>query len=90
MNQKPTNKWANGLNKQLSKEVQIFNKYMKNCSTFLAIKEIQIKMHWDFTSLQWEWLSSLTHITTNAGDNMGKRNTHIIDGNANCCNYYEK
>jgi hypothetical protein len=37
------NKWANELNRQLSKEVQMVNKYIKKFSTTLAIKEMQIK-----------------------------------------------
>jgi hypothetical protein len=50
------NKWANELNRQLSKEeVQMANKYMK-CSTSSAIKEMKIKM--TFHLLQSEWLSS--------------------------------
>jgi hypothetical protein len=31
-----------------SKEVQMANKYRKTCSTFLAIKEIQVKTTWRF------------------------------------------
>jgi hypothetical protein len=37
-------KWANELNRAFSNEnFQITKKYMKKCSTFLAIKEMQIK-----------------------------------------------
>jgi hypothetical protein len=37
-------KWTNELNRLLSEEVQMNNKFIKKCSTSLVIKEMQIKM----------------------------------------------
>jgi hypothetical protein len=39
----PLNKWANEMNRQFSKEVQMVKKHRKKCSTPLAIKEMQIE-----------------------------------------------
>jgi phenylalanyl-tRNA synthetase alpha subunit len=64
-------KWANELNRAFSKEVQIVKKHIKKCSTHKGnTKQNHIKIP---TSFLLEWLSSRTKITTNAGDDLGKK-----------------
>jgi hypothetical protein len=67
------NKWANGLNRQFSKEVQMAHKHMKNCSTFLAIKEMQIKMTLRFHLTLVRMIIINTQTTTNASEDVGRK-----------------
>jgi hypothetical protein len=65
------------MGKWIEQRVQMCTKYMKNCSTFLAIKEIQIKttLRFHFTPVRLEIIKK----TTNAGeDGGGERNTHLL------------
>jgi hypothetical protein len=77
--------WANELNRALSKkETQMAKKYMRKCSTSLAIKEMQIKTMLRFRLTSIEWLSSRTQKTTNVGKDMGKKKpSYTVSGNVN-------
>jgi hypothetical protein len=65
------------------------NKYMKNCSLSLAIKEIQVTtLRFHLTQVR---MTIITNTTTNAGkDAGGKQSISTVSGNANFCNYYGK
>jgi hypothetical protein len=78
-------KWAHELNREFSKEeVQVTSKFMKKCSTSLAIKEMQIK-----TALRFHLNSVIMAIfksktITSAGDNaVNQEPLYIVGGNEN-------
>jgi hypothetical protein len=79
----PMKKWEHELNRKFSKEeVQMAHKYMKKCFTSWPQKKCKSKLHWDSTSRQSKWLSSITQTTTNAGKDMGeKEHFYTVSGN---------
>jgi hypothetical protein len=78
-------KWVHELNREFSKEeVQMASKCMKKCSTFLVIKDIQIKSTLRFHLISVRMAISRAITAKNAGnDNVKQEPLCTICGNAN-------
>ena len=87
----PIKKWAEDLNKHLSKDIQIANKHLKRCATLLINREMQIKtsMRYHLTPVRMAIIKSLQ--TINAGEGMEKREpSYTVGGNENWYNHYRE
>jgi hypothetical protein len=82
--------WANELNSKFSEEeIQMTNKYMKQCSTALAIKEKQVKttLRFHLTPVEiGNHQEYKQHML--ARMQRGKEPSHTVGGNVNYCNHY--
>jgi hypothetical protein len=77
----PVKKWAHELSRKFSKEeIQMVSKYMKKCSTSLAIKEMRIK-----TTLRFHLTSVRMAIFKGNNNNKGWRGCYKTGTLIRCC-----
>ena len=82
---KPIQKWAKDMNRHFTKEdIHKANKHMKKCLSSLTLERCKSKLCWDTISCQLEWWSLKNLETTDAGEDVEKKeHFYTVGGSIN-------